>query len=171
MNVASQTKRIVVGITGASGVIYGVRLLTALKALDIETHLVVTPPGEVTLEYELAMTLADVRALATYSYDADDLAASIASGSFTTHGMVIAPCSMKTLSAVANSYTDNLLVRAADVMLKEGRGLVLVVRETPLHLGHLRLMVQAAEIGAVIFPPFPLSTPGPPRSRRWWTRP
>ena len=148
-------RRIVVGISGASGAIYGVRLLEALAALGVETHLVITPPGEMTLVEETAQTAADLRAIATYSYDADEIGAPIASGSFATDGMVIAPCSMKTLSAVANSYTDNLLVRAADVTLKEGRTLILAVRETPLHLGHLRLMVQAAEIGAVIFPPLP----------------
>jgi flavin prenyltransferase len=151
----SATRRLVVGITGASGAIYGVRLLRALAALDVETHLVITPPGEVTLVQETDVTPSDLRALAARSYAAGDIAAPIASGSFVTDGMVIAPCSMKTLSAVANSYTDNLLVRAADVTLKEGRTLVLVVRETPLHLGHLRLMVQAAGIGAVIFPPVP----------------
>lgn len=145
----------VVGITGASGAIYGVRLLQALTALGVETHLVITPPGEVTLIQETDLTPTDLRALAAHSYAADDIAAPIASGSFATEGMVIAPCSMKTLSAVANSYTDNLLVRAADVTLKEGRTLILAVRETPLHLGHLRLMVRAAEIGAVIFPPVP----------------
>ncbi len=146
---------VVVGMTGASGAIYGVRLLMALKAASVETHLVVTSQGAVTLSHEMGMALADVHALSTVAYAPQDLAAPIASGSFTTRGMVVAPCSMKTLSAVAHSYTDNLLVRAADVTLKEGRPLVLAVRETPFHLGHLRLMVQAAEIGAVIFPPLP----------------
>jgi polyprenyl P-hydroxybenzoate/phenylacrylic acid decarboxylase-like protein len=147
--------RIVVGITGASGAVYGVRLLTALGALNVETHLVVTSSGTTTLRQELNLDLESVWGLAARAYDAQDFAASIASGSFATHGMVVAPCSMKTLSAIANSHTDNLLVRAADVTLKEGRPLVLVVRETPLHLGHLRLMAQAAEIGAIIFPPVP----------------
>jgi len=153
--VATVPMRIVVGITGASGAIYGARLLTALGALGVETHLVVTPPGVTTLRRETSLDLATVQGWATHTYDIENFAAPIASGSFTTHGMVVAPCSMKTLSAIANSHTDNLLVRAADVMLKEGRPLVLVVRETPLHLGHLRLMVQAAEIGAIIFPPVP----------------
>lgn len=146
---------VVVGITGASGAIYGVRLLMALRAAAVETHLVITPQGAVTLTHEMGMTCADVQGLATYAYAPRDLAAPIASGSFGTLGMVIAPCSIKTLSAVAHSYTDNLLVRAADVTLKEGRPLILAVREAPFHLGHLRLMVQAAEIGAVIFPPLP----------------
>ncbi len=153
--VTPSPRRVVVGITGASGAIYGVRLLEALASLDVETHLVITPPGEVTLAQETDVSAADLRALATRTHAPEDIAAPIASGSFVTAGMVIAPCSMKTLSAVANSYTDNLLVRAADVTLKEGRTLILAVRETPLHLGHLRLMVRAAEIGAVIFPPVP----------------
>lgn len=148
-------RRVVVGISGASGVVYGVRLLHALRQLGVETHLVITRPAEMTLEAEMGLTAAAVRTLADYAYDDRDLAASIASGSFATSGMVIAPCSMKSLSAIANSFTDNLLARAADVTLKEGRPLVLAVRETPLHLGHLRLMVRAAEIGAVIFPPIP----------------
>jgi 4-hydroxy-3-polyprenylbenzoate decarboxylase len=147
--------RIVVGISGASGAIYGVRLLEVLSAADVETHLVITPPGAMTLNYEMDMSGAAVEALATRAYAATNLAAPIASGSFATRGMVVAPCSIKTLSAIANSYTSNLLVRAADGTLKEGRPLILVVRETPLHLGHLRLMVRAAEIGAVIFPPVP----------------
>lgn len=146
---------VVVGITGASGAIYGVRLLMALQAASVETYLVVTAQGAVTLDHEMGMTLADVRALSTHACTPQDLAAPIASGSFATRGMVVAPCSIKTLSAVAHSYTDNLLVRAADVTLKEGRTLILAVRETPFHLGHLRLMVQAAEIGAIIFPPLP----------------
>jgi flavin prenyltransferase len=152
---SGQSRRLIVGITGASGVVYGVRLLSALRALNIETHAIVTQPAEVTLREEMGLTVGHVRELATYAYEEGDLAASIASGSFKTHGMVVAPCSVKSLSAIANSYTHNLLVRAADVTLKEGRPLILVVRETPLHLGHLRLMVQAAEMGAVIFPPVP----------------
>ncbi len=148
-------KRLVVGITGASGAIYGVRALTALKTLDIETHLVVTPPGMATLRQELHVDLNNLQALATRVYEPLDFGAPIASGSFATGGMLVAPCSMKTLSAIAHSYADNLLTRAADVTLKEGRPLLLMVRETPLHLGHLRLLVQAAEIGAIIFPPAP----------------
>ena len=148
-------RRLIVGITGASGSIYGVRLLTALRAMPVEIHLVMTAPAEMTLSQEMSMTPAEVRALAVQYYAPDDLAAPIASGSYATDGMVVAPCSIKTLSGIANSYTDNLLIRAADVTLKEGRPLILMVRETPLHLGHLRLMVRAAEIGAVIFPPVP----------------
>ena len=146
---------LVVGITGASGAIYGVRALSALEMLDVATHLVVTPPGMATLRQELDLAPEDVQALATRVYDPQDFAAPIASGSFATCGMLVAPCSMKTLSAIAHSHADNLLTRAADVTLKEGRPLLLMVRETPLHLGHLRLMVQAAEIGAIIFPPVP----------------
>lgn len=147
--------RLVVGISGASGVVYGIRLLTALRALHIETHVILTRPAEVTLWEEMGLTAEHVRTLASHTYEEEDLSAPIASGSFKTQGMVVAPCSVKSLSAIANSYTHNLLVRAADVTLKEGRPLILVVRETPLHLGHLRLMVQAAEMGAVIFPPVP----------------
>ncbi len=152
---SGEDQRLVVGISGASGVVYGVRLLSALRALNVETHTIITRPAEVTLKQEMDLSGDQVRALATHAYDEEDLAASIASGSFRTHGMVVAPCSIKSLSAIANSYTHNLLVRAADVTLKEGRPLILVVRETPLHLGHLRLLVQAAEMGAVIFPPVP----------------
>jgi len=151
----TRPRRLVVGITGASGIIYGVRLLKALRAMQIETHLVMTAPAETTLLQEMSMTPAEIKALALHNYAPDDLAAPIASGSFATDGMVVAPCSIKTLSGIANSYTDNLLIRAADVTLKEGRPLILMIRETPLHLGHLRLMVRAAEIGAVIFPPVP----------------
>ena len=147
--------RLVLGITGASGTIYGVRLLQALVDQPVETHLVMTEPAEITLQYEMDVEPDEVRALATHVHHPDDIAAPIASGSFTTAGMIVAPCSIKTLSGIANSYTDNLLVRAADVTLKEGRTLVLMVRETPLHLGHLRLMVRAAEMGAVVFPPVP----------------
>ncbi len=147
--------RIIIGITGASGAIYGVRTLTTLKALGIETHLVMTPTGIETLHQELRLTPADLSALATYVYDFQDFSAPIASGSFGGQGMLVVPCSIKTLSAIANSYAANLLVRAADVMLKEGRPLLLAVRETPLHVGHLRLLLQAAENGAIIFPPVP----------------
>jgi 4-hydroxy-3-polyprenylbenzoate decarboxylase len=151
----STAERIVVGISGASGAVYGVRLLEALGASGIETHLVVTQPAEITLQHEMEMRREEVEGLAARAYAPENLAAPIASGSFRTMGMVIAPCSIKSLSAIANSHTHTLLVRAADVTLKEGRPLILVVRETPLHLGHLRLMVRAAEIGAVIFPPVP----------------
>ncbi|MGC9520446.1 MAG: UbiX family flavin prenyltransferase [Anaerolineae bacterium] len=152
---SSPPARLVVGISGASGAIYGVRLLTALQAMGVEIHLVLSRFAEVTVRQELDMAPAEVKALANRCYAPDELTAPIASGSFPTHGMVIAPCSIKTLSGVAHSYTDTLLIRAADVTLKEGRPLILVVRESPLHLGHLHLMVRAAEIGAVIFPPLP----------------
>lgn len=147
--------RIVVGISGASGAIYGVRLLEALNAAGVETHVIITPPAEVTLAHELSMRRSDVEGMAAQAHAPNNLGAPIASGSFITGGMVVAPCSIRSLSAIANSHTGNLLVRAADVTLKEGRPLILVVRETPLHLGHLRLMVRAAEVGAVIFPPVP----------------
>lgn len=149
-------KRLIVGISGASGAIYGVRLLEVLKPLqDVETHLVMSQAARQTLALETDYALRDVQALADVVHDTRDIAASISSGSFRTHGMVILPCSMKTLSGIVNSYTDGLLTRSADVVLKERRPLVLCVRETPLHLGHLRLMTQAAEMGAVIMPPLP----------------
>ncbi len=149
-------KRLVVGISGASGVIYGIRLLEVLRASDeVETHLVVSPAAKATVAQETDWKVSDVEALAGQVYDDRDIGAAIASGSFATAGMVIIPCSIKTLSAIAHSYSADLMSRAADVTLKEGRPLVLVVREAPLHLGHLRLMAQAAEIGAVIFPPVP----------------
>lgn len=149
-------KRLIIGISGASGAIYGVRLLQVLRDLaEVETHLVMSQAARQTLSLETDLSLRDVQALADVVHDARDIAASISSGSFKTAGMVILPCSMKTLSGIVNSYTDGLLTRAADVVLKERRPLVLCVRETPLHLGHLRLMTQAAEIGAVIMPPVP----------------
>jgi len=149
-------KRLIVGISGASGAIYGVRLLQVLQPLaEIETHLVMSQAARQTLALETDFSLGEVKALADVVHDARDIAASISSGSFKTDGMVILPCSMKTLSGIVNSYTDGLLTRAADVVLKERRTLVLCVRETPLHLGHLRLMTQAAELGAVIMPPMP----------------
>lgn len=145
----------IVGITGASGAVYGVRILEALRTMDVERYLIMTPASQITLAQETDATPADVKALASHVYAPTDLAAPIASGSFRTHGMVIVPCTIKTLSAVANSHSSNLLIRAADVTLKEGRPLILAVREAPFHLGHLRLMVRAAEMGAVIFPPIP----------------
>ena len=149
-------KRLIVGISGASGAIYGIRLLEVLaERPDIETHLVVSPPARLIIAHEIDRTVAQVESLADHAYAPDDLTAPIASGSFATDGMVIVPCSIKTLSAVANSYAADLMSRAADAVLKEGRPLVLVVRETPLHLGHLRLMTQAAEIGVIVFPPVP----------------
>ena len=149
-------KRLIVGISGASGAIYGVRLLQVLRDVpEVETHLVMSQAARQTLSLETDLSLRDVQALADVVHDARDIAASISSGSFKTAGMVILPCSIKTLSGIVNSYTDTLVTRAADVVLKERRPLVLCVRETPLHLGHLRLMTQAAELGAVIMPPVP----------------
>lgn len=149
-------KRLIVGISGASGAIYGVRLLQVLRDVtDVETHLVMSQAARQTLSLETDFSLRDVQALADVVHDARDIAATISSGSFKTAGMVILPCSIKTLSGIVNSYTDTLVTRAADVVLKERRPLVLGVRETPLHLGHLRLMTQAAELGAVIMPPVP----------------
>lgn len=148
-------KRIVVGIAGASGVIYGIRVLSLLKEMDIETHLVVSEAAKLNIQIETEFTLETVEAMADHVYDNHDVAAPLASGSFLTDGMIVAPCTIKTLSGIANSYTTNLLVRAADVTLKEKRKLVLMVRETPLHKGHLRLMTMAAEMGAHILPPIP----------------
>ena len=147
--------RLVVGITGASGAILGIRLLEVLRPTPIETHLVLSASAPLTIHQETDWRIEDVLSLANVSYDFHDVGSAIASGSFTTLGMVIIPCSIKTLSAIANSYTDDLISRAADVTLKEGRQLVLVVRETPYHPGHLRLMSDAATAGAVIFPPVP----------------
>ena len=148
--------RLIIGITGATGVIYGIRLLRTLRDRpDIETHLIITQAGERTIAIETEHGADDVRLLADYSYRSDDIAAAPASGSFLCEGMIVAPCSMKTLSAIANSYTDDLLTRAADVVLKERRTLVLLPRETPLHAGHLRNMLHVAEMGGVILPPVP----------------
>jgi 4-hydroxy-3-polyprenylbenzoate decarboxylase len=144
-----------VGLAGSSSPIYGIRTLEVLKEVGVETHLVVSDGAKRTIPLETQWTVEEVEALATVVYDNDDLAASISSGSFPTDGMIVAPCSMKTLAAVAYSFSQNLLVRAADVTLKERRKLVLVPRETPLHLGHLRNMVRATELGAVILPPMP----------------
>ncbi len=152
----SGPRRVVVAISGATGVVYGVRALEMMRAVhDVETHLVITGPGRQTLAYETDLVPADVEALADVVHGSRDIAAPISSGSFTTAGMIVAPCSIKMLSAVANSFGVDLVSRAADVTLKERRPLVLMVRETPLHLGHLRLMAQAAEIGAVVYPPVP----------------
>lgn len=149
-------KRLIIGISGASGVIYGVRMLEVLRGVpDIETHLIMSNAARQTLALETDLQLRDVQSLAHVVHDARDIAASISSGSFKTAGMVILPCSMKTLSGIVHSYTDNLLTRAADVVLKERRRLVLCVRETPLHLGHLRMMTTAAELGAIVMPPVP----------------
>jgi 4-hydroxy-3-polyprenylbenzoate decarboxylase len=148
-------QRLVIGISGSSGAILGIRLLEALRPTPIETHLVVSPSARLTIEQETDWAVSDVLALADQHYAPRDISAAIASGSFQTLGMVVIPCSMKSLSAIANSYADDLLSRAADVTLKEGRPLVLVVRETPLHAGHIRLMSLAAQNGAIIFPPVP----------------
>jgi len=155
-------KRLVIGISGASGVVYGIRMLEVLadagnrqSGTEIETHLIISRAARLIIGYETERTVAQIEGLADRAYAPDDLMAPIASGSFATDGMVIAPCSIKTLSAIVNSYAADLMSRAADVVLKEGRPLVLVVRETPLHVGHLRLMTRAAEIGAVVFPPVP----------------
>jgi 4-hydroxy-3-polyprenylbenzoate decarboxylase len=148
--------RLVVGITGASGSIYGVRLLEVLRTTtDIELHLVISVAGKRTLVEETDYSVADVEALAHHRYDVKDVGATLASGSFRTAGMVIAPCSIKTAAAVAACYSDTLLTRAADVTLKEGRPLIMLVRETPLHVGHLRVLTSLAEMGAIVLPPMP----------------
>ena len=149
------SRRLIIGISGASGVIYGVRLLEALKPLPVETHLVMSRTAEVTLAYETKLKVAAVRELAGVAHDVDDLAASISSGSFRTMGMIVAPCSMRSLGEIAHGISSNLLTRAADVVLKERRKLVLLVRETPLHAIHLRNMATLAEMGAIIAPPVP----------------
>jgi 4-hydroxy-3-polyprenylbenzoate decarboxylase len=148
-------RRLVVGITGASGAILGIRLLEVLKPTIIETHLVLSDSAQLTIVQETGRRVEQVLSLADKSYDFHDVGAAISSGSFTTMGMIIIPCSIKTLSAVANSYSADLITRAADVTLKEGRPLVLVIRETPFHAGHLSLMSRAARSGAVIYPPIP----------------
>ena len=149
-------RRFIVGISGATGAIYGIRLLQVLKAAPgVETHLVMSKAAERTIGFETEFSVRDVQAMADVSYNINDIGAAISSGSFQVEGMIVAPCSMKTLSAVATSFTTDLLSRSADVTLKEGRRLVLLAREAPLHLGHLRLMVKAAEIGAIIVPPVP----------------
>lgn len=148
-------KRLIVGIAGASGVIYGVRMLEVLKNRGIETHLIISDAGKLNIRIETDYDVEDVLAMADFTYTNKDIAASVASGSFLTMGMVIAPCTVKTLSGIANSYNENLLIRAADVQLKEKRKLALLFRETPLHKGHLRLLTQAADMGAHIIPPVP----------------
>lgn len=151
-----QPRRLIIGMSGATGAVYGIRLLQLLKGTpDIETHLVMSKAAERTIAFETQYTIAQVRDMADASYNVADIGAKISSGSFHTEGMIVAPCSMKTLAAVANSLSIDLLGRSADVILKERRPLVLMVRETPFHLGHLRLMVQAAEMGAIIVPPVP----------------
>ena len=148
-------KRLTVGISGATGAIYGIRLLEALSKSDVETHLIITEAAENTIRMETDLKVEEVKALAKISYDIKNLGADVSSGSFLSEGMVIIPCSIKSLSGIANSFNENLLIRAADVTLKERRKLVLVVRETPLHLGHIELMLQASRIGAILLPPVP----------------
>jgi 4-hydroxy-3-polyprenylbenzoate decarboxylase len=148
-------KRIVIGISGASGVIYGVKMLSLLSEMDYETHLVISEAGKTNIQIETGQDVNAIEAMASVVHDSNDMTAALASGSFVTEGMIVVPCTIKTLSAIANSYNSNLLIRAADVTLKEKRKLVLVVRETPLHKGHLRLMTLAADMGAHILPPIP----------------
>jgi len=154
-NDKNKAERLVIGLSGASGVAYGIRLLEALKELRIESHLVMTKPAQLTITYETKLTPKQVAAKADHVHAIDDIAASIASGSFRTAGMIVAPCSVRTMSEIATGVTTNLLTRAADVMLKERRKLILMVRETPLHLGHLRTMATLTEMGAIILPPVP----------------
>ncbi len=148
--------KIVVGITGATGVIYGIKLLQVLSSMgDVETHLIITEAGEMNIRHETDWKPEEVRALADFLYDNNDVGARLASGSFRRDGMIIAPCSIKTMSALASSYTENLMIRTGDVTLKERGKLVLLVRETPLHLGHIRNMERLTEMGAIIMPPVP----------------
>ncbi len=150
-----QKSRIIIGITGSSGIIYGVKILETLKRLNIETHLVVSKAGQLTRAYETKLSAAELRAKADVYHKCSDISASIASGSFKTLGMIVAPCSMNTLGEIAHGLSSNLLTRAADVVLKERRRLILVPRETPLHLGHLNNMVQVTQMGGIIYPPVP----------------
>src|SRR6476619_8583253 len=152
---ADSGNRLVIGLSGASGVAYGIRALEACRQLGIESHLVMTKPAEMTIGYETELSPRQVAAKADFNYAIGDIAAPIASGSFKTKGMIVAPCSVRTMSEIATGVTTSLLTRAADVMLKERRPLVLMVRETPLHLGHLRSMTALAEMGAIILPPVP----------------
>lgn len=149
-------QRLIIGLSGASGLIYGIRLLEVLKTMtDVETHLVMTDSAKLNIAIETQWQLADVKALADHVHSNKDMAATISSGSFRTNGMIVAPCSMKTLSGIVHSYADNLLVRAADVVLKEQRRLVLMPRESPLHAGHCELLLKACQLGAIIAPPMP----------------
>jgi 4-hydroxy-3-polyprenylbenzoate decarboxylase len=148
-------KKIIVAITGATGVIYGIRLLEVLKDFDVESHLILSVQAKANIECETDRSAQDVERLASKVYDVNNLAAAVSSGSFRTDGMIIAPCTIKTLSAIANSYDDNLVVRAADVVLKERRRLIVAVRETPLHKGHLELMARVADLGGIVLPPVP----------------
>ena len=155
-------RRLIIGMCGASGVIYGIRMLEVLREVpDLETHLVISGPARQTIALETKFKLSEVIALADATYRINDIGAEIASGSYQAHGMVVIPCSIRTLAGVAHCLSENLLLRAADVTLKERRPLILVVRETPLHLGHLRLMVQVTESGGIIMPPMPAFYQGP----------
>ncbi len=156
-----QRERLIIGISGASGVVYGVRALELLRGSEIETHLIMSRAAEVTLAYETGLKVAEVQALAHVVHPVNDIGAAISSGSFTTLGMLIAPCSIRSLSEIATGVTSTLLTRAADVVLKERRRLVLLVRETPLHTGHLRTMAAASEMGAIVAPPIPAFYIGP----------
>ena len=147
--------RLIIGITGASGSIYGIRLLQVLSSQKIETHLVISEAGEQNIKYETSWKLEEIKALADCTYDISDIGASIASGSFKRDGMVVMPCSIKTLSGLCYSYASNLILRAGDVTLKERKPLILAVRETPFHKGHLNAMLQLTEMGAIIMPPIP----------------
>ncbi len=151
----SEPRPLIVGISGASGVVYGIRLLEILRDLRIETHLVMSRSAEITIAHETDLKIADVQALATKTYAQHDIGAAISSGSFKTRGMIVAPCSVRSMSEIATGVTSGLLTRAADVVLKERRRLVLMVRETPLHTGHLRTMTQLSEMGAIVAPPVP----------------
>jgi len=151
----SERKRMIVGVSGATGIVYAVRLLEALRRLDVETHLVMSKPAELTAAYEWPEPVKSIRALADVNYRITDIGAAISSGSFKTMGMIVAPCSVRSVAEIASGVCTNLLTRAADVCLKERRRLVLMVRETPLHTGHLRAMLAASEIGAIIAPPVP----------------
>jgi 4-hydroxy-3-polyprenylbenzoate decarboxylase len=151
----NRPRRLIIGVTGASGVIYGVRLLQALRETDVETHLVMSRSAEVTIAYETRFKVAEIHALADVVYPAQDIGAAISSGSFKTMGMALAPCSMRSLGEIASGVTSSLVTRAADVVLKERRRLVLLTRETPLHLGHLRSMVAVTEMGGIVMPPVP----------------
>lgn len=151
----SPARRLIIGISGASGAAIGIRLLEACRALDVETHLVISKAGEVTITQETGRSVSEVKALASHHHKVGDIGAAIASGSFPTMGMIVAPCSIRSMSEIATGVTSSLLTRAADVCLKERRRLILAVRETPFHTGHLRSMTQLSEMGAIIAPPVP----------------
>lgn len=161
INSRMKNNKLIIGISGASGAIYGIRLLEVLRDSDIETHLIISKSAGITITQETDYKVSDVQKLADVCYNADDIGAAISSGSFKTMGMVIAPCSVKSMSEIATGVTSNLISRAADVVLKERRKLVLAVRETPFHLGHLRTMASLSEMGAMIVPPLPAFYPNP----------